>query len=182
MGHDDRPAGHRPEGRGRLSTPDLDSSGFARSGPDGTVAEEPRRVDKPWGYELIWAHTDLYVGKLLFVKAGEALSLQFHEEKDETLHLLEGRLRLEVGAGLDALAEQTLLEGQSIRIEPGTLHRITAETDCSILEASTPELDDVVRVQDRYGRAPGGSAGEPAEPTPETPADGASSVGGSEGA
>ena len=182
MGHDDRPAGDQREGRGRLSTPDLDSSGFARSGPDGTVAEDPRRVEKPWGYELIWAHTDLYVGKLLFVKAGEALSLQFHEEKDETLHLLEGRLRLEVGAGLDALTEQTLLEGQSIRIEPGTLHRITAETDCRILEASTAELDDVVRVQDRYGRAPGGSASDPAEPMPETPADGASSVGGSEGA
>jgi mannose-6-phosphate isomerase len=114
----------------------------------------PVRVEKPWGYELIWAHTELYVGKLLFVRAGEALSLQFHEEKDETLHLLEGRVRLEAGPGLDALRPVQLDEGMSIRIEPGTLHRIVAVSDCTFLEASTPELDDVVRVQDRYGRAP----------------------------
>ncbi len=157
MADEDHPDRGRPPARGGLSTPDLGSAGFVRS--EAGAASEPQRVDKPWGYEVIWAHTDLYVGKLLFVRAGEALSLQFHEEKDETLHLLDGTLRLEVGPGLDALTDCTLLEGQSIRIEPGTLHRITAETDCRILEASTPELDDVVRVQDRYGRAPDGSSG-----------------------
>jgi mannose-6-phosphate isomerase len=114
----------------------------------------PVRVEKPWGYELIWAHTALYVGKLLFVRAGEALSLQFHEEKDETLHLLSGRMRFEAGPGLEALRPLELEEGMSVRIEPGMLHRIVATTDCTFLEASTPELDDVVRVQDRYGRAP----------------------------
>ncbi len=116
----------------------------------------PIRVEKPWGYELIWAHTPLYVGKLLVVRAGESLSLQFHEEKDETLHLLSGSLRFEAGPGLEALVEVTLEEGMSVRIEPGMLHRMEALTDCRILEASTPELDDVIRVQDRYGRAPTG--------------------------
>ncbi len=88
------------------------------------------------------------------MRAGEALSLQFHEEKDETLHLLSGRMRFEAGPGLDALRPVPLEEGMSVRIEPGMLHRIVAITDCTFLEASTPELDDVVRVQDRYGRAP----------------------------
>jgi mannose-6-phosphate isomerase len=110
-------------------------------------------VEKPWGYELIWAHTALYVGKLLVVRAGESLSLQFHEEKDETLHLLSGSLRFEAGPGLEALVEVPLEEGTSVRIEPGMLHRMEALTDCRILEASTPELDDVIRVRDRYGRA-----------------------------
>ena len=152
---DQDPTSPQPRaGGGGRTTPDLASAGFVRSNPGASDPTRVRRVEKPWGYELIWAHTDLYVGKLLFVEAGEALSLQFHEEKDETLHLLEGKLRLEVGAGLDSLSRVTLVEGASVRIEPGTLHRITAETDCRILEASTPELDDVVRVQDRYGRAP----------------------------
>lgn len=130
--------------------------------PEGGRGEGPRpflptRVEKPWGHELIWAHTDLYVGKVLHIEAGEAFSLQFHEEKDETLHLLRGRVRLEAGPGLDALHEVVLEEGDSIRIQPGTMHRMEAVTDCDILEASTSELDDVVRVRDRYGRA--GSAG-----------------------
>jgi mannose-6-phosphate isomerase len=111
------------------------------------------RVEKPWGYELIWAHTGLYVGKLLFVRAGESLSLQFHEEKDETLHLLQGEILFEAGPGLDALRPVPLDAGMSVRIEPGMLHRMEARTDCTILEASTPELDDVIRVRDRYGRA-----------------------------
>ncbi len=120
----------------------------------------PIRVEKPWGYELLWAHTEVYVGKLLVVRAGESLSLQFHEEKDETLHLVSGRLLFEAGPGLDAMAPVTLEEGMSVRILPGMLHRMEALTDCRILEASTPELDDVVRVRDRYGRAPEGSSGE----------------------
>jgi mannose-6-phosphate isomerase len=119
----------------------------------------PVRVEKPWGYELLWAHTEYYVGKLLVVRAGESLSLQFHEEKDETLHLVSGRLIFEAGPGLEAMEPVVLEEGMSVRIEPGMLHRMEAVTDCRILEASTPELDDVVRVRDRYGRAPGGAGG-----------------------
>lgn len=112
----------------------------------------PRRIDKPWGYELIWAETDLYVGKLLHVHAGESLSLQFHEEKDETLFLLEGEVRMDLGAGVNSLERVPFEEGANLRIRPGTLHRIEAVTDATILEASTTELDDVVRIRDRYGR------------------------------
>lgn len=113
----------------------------------------PTRIDKPWGHELIWARTDRYVGKILHVKAGHALSVQYHERKDETLHLLRGRLRFWVGPSVEELEEVALREGESYRILPGTVHRMEAETDCDILEASTPELDDVVRLDDRYGRA-----------------------------
>jgi mannose-6-phosphate isomerase len=146
-------------GRRDLSQEALEKAGFVRADAESATVLDPRRVDKPWGHELIWAHTELYVGKLLVVNAGEALSLQFHEEKDETLHLLSGQLHLEVGPGLDALRDQPLNEGESIRLTPGTLHRIQALTDCQILEVSTPELDDVVRIQDRYGRAGGTRAG-----------------------
>jgi mannose-6-phosphate isomerase len=116
-------------------------------------AHAPRRVDKPWGHELIWAETEEYAGKLLHVKAGHALSLQYHERKDETLHLLRGELRFQVGASIDSLAAVELRAGQSIRLRPGTLHRMEAVTDVDILEASTAHLDDVVRLEDRYGRA-----------------------------
>lgn len=115
-----------------------------------TVA--PRRVEKPWGHELIWAETDIYVGKILHVKAGQALSLQYHEVKDETMHLLSGRMRLLIGPSADALETIELEEGQSIRIRPPTVHRVEAITDVDILEASTPHLGDVVRLEDRYGR------------------------------
>lgn len=131
----------------------LASAGFVRADAEAVEVLRPRRVDKPWGHELIWAHTEQYVGKLLVVNQGEALSLQFHEEKDETLHLLSGTLRLHLGPGVDSLREQPLHQGESIRLTPGTLHLIEAVTDCRILEASTPELDDVVRIRDRYGRA-----------------------------
>ena len=112
----------------------------------------PVRVEKPWGHELIWASTGEYVGKILHVEAGHALSLQYHERKDETIHLLRGRLTFEVGSSEDDLKEVALEEGQSFRIVPGTVHRMTAVTDVDILEASTAHLDDVVRIQDRYGR------------------------------
>ena len=134
---------------GRLAAPESELA--AR--PFKLDPQRPLRVEKPWGYELIWAHTELYVGKLLVVHAGEALSLQFHEEKDETLHLLSGTLRFEVGPGVEALEAVELEAGMSVRIEPGVLHRMEAVTECRILEASTPELDDVIRVEDRYGRA-----------------------------
>jgi mannose-6-phosphate isomerase len=112
----------------------------------------PRRVEKPWGHELIWAETDLYVGKILHVKAGHALSLQYHERKDETIHLLRGELRFQLGSSAEALETVSMREGDSIRIRPGTIHRMEAVTDFDILEASTPHLDDVVRLEDRYGR------------------------------
>jgi mannose-6-phosphate isomerase len=112
---------------------------------------EVRTVTKPWGHETIWAHTDRYVGKILHIKAGEALSVQYHERKDETVHLLRGELlyRVEIDG---ELRDVRLQQGESFRIVPGTVHQMEAVTDCDVLEASTPELDDVVRLSDRYGR------------------------------
>ena len=118
------------------------------------VLEEPRRVEKPWGYELIWAETGGYVGKILHVNAGEALSLQFHEVKDETIFLLSGRMLFQAGPSADELVDYPMVAGQKFRVRTGTVHRMIAETDCDILEASTPHLDDVVRLEDRYGRVP----------------------------
>ena len=116
-------------------------------------AFESRRVEKPWGYELIWAHTDDYVGKVLFVKAGESLSLQFHREKDESWLVQTGRAKLELGSAGDAvLAEDVVGAGASFRLRPGTVHRVSALEDTTILEVSTPYLEDVVRLEDRYGR------------------------------
>jgi len=112
---------------------------------------KPVRVEKPWGYELIWSHTDRYVGNILHVRNGHALSLQYHRAKDETIHLLSGRLELQTGTS-DALEKRLLQPGESFRITPGLRHRMTALEDCDVLEASTPELDDVVRLDDRYGR------------------------------
>lgn len=120
---------------------------------DQSGVREPRRVEKPWGHELIWAETSAYVGKILHVKEGHALSLQYHMRKDETIHLLRGRMRFQVGGAVDQLQDVDLEEGQSFRIVPGTVHRMIALTDVDILEASTPHLDDVVRLEDRYGRS-----------------------------
>jgi mannose-6-phosphate isomerase-like protein (cupin superfamily) len=114
---------------------------------------EVKKVEKPWGHELIWAHTDRYVGKVLHINAGESLSLQYHERKDETIHVLCGRMVFLVGETEGELREVELDEGMSFRVQPGTRHRMTAVSDCDLLEASTPELDDVVRLEDRYGRA-----------------------------
>jgi len=114
---------------------------------------EPRHVDKPWGWELIWAETDDYVGKLLFVRAGHSLSLQYHERKDESWLVREGRATLElgeVGGGLDTLE---IGPGDAFHFVPGTVHRVTAVEDTLVVEVSTPHLDDVVRLEDRYGRA-----------------------------
>jgi mannose-6-phosphate isomerase-like protein (cupin superfamily) len=112
-----------------------------------------RHVPKPWGHETIWAHTDRYVGKILHIKAGQALSVQYHERKDETVYLLRGEMKYWVQLPGDTeLRDQALSTGQSFRITPGTIHYMEAVTDCDVLEASTPELDDVVRIKDRYGR------------------------------
>jgi quercetin dioxygenase-like cupin family protein len=110
-----------------------------------------KRVPKPWGYEIIWAHTDRYVGKVLHIDAGQALSVQYHNHKDETVYLLKGEMKYWVKLG-NELEDVRLREGDAFRITPGTVHYMEAITDCDILEASTPELDDVVRLQDRYGR------------------------------
>jgi mannose-6-phosphate isomerase-like protein (cupin superfamily) len=114
---------------------------------------EPRRVDKPWGHELIWAETGDYVGKLLCVSAGEALSLQYHEVKEESWLVQSGTGRLELGtAGEDELTTIELGPGDSFHFVPHTIHRVTAETDLTIIEVSTPHLEDVVRLEDRYER------------------------------
>ena len=116
-------------------------------------AVEPRRVEKPWGYELIWAEADRYVGKILFVRAGESLSLQFHRTKDESWLVQSGRAKLELGSAGDAvLSVEVIAPGAAFHFRPGTVHRVTALEDTTILEVSTPELDDVVRLEDRYGR------------------------------
>jgi quercetin dioxygenase-like cupin family protein len=110
-----------------------------------------KRIAKPWGYEILWAHTDRYVGKVLHINAGQALSVQYHNHKDETVYLLKGEMKYWVKLG-DELEDVRLREGDAFRITPGTVHYMEAITDCDILEASTPELDDVVRLEDRYGR------------------------------
>lgn len=107
-----------------------------------------QRVDKPWGYELWWAVTDRYVGKIIFVAAGQALSLQYHNHKAESMYCLSGRGRLE----LDGV-EHVLEPGVAYDIATGMQHRLTADEDLTVVEVSTPELDDVVRLEDRYGRA-----------------------------
>ena len=130
----------------RLSSPNL--TGIEQ------FAFEPKRVEKPWGYELIWALTEEYVGKLLSVNAGHQLSLQFHKQKDESWYVLEGRAELEfAGAGEKAPSTEVVTAGAAFRITPGTVHRIRALEDTLVLEVSTPHLDDVVRLEDVYGRA-----------------------------
>jgi len=111
-----------------------------------------KTVVKPWGHELIWAHTDRYVGKILHVARGESLSLQYHRVKDETIMVLRGRLLFEHYHDGEAPVRTELGPREPFHIVPGTRHRMTALEDCDIIEVSTPELDDVVRLEDRYGR------------------------------
>ena len=116
------------------------------SGPVDVV-----RVPKPWGYEIIWARSERYVGKIIHISAGHALSVQYHNRKDETVYLLPGELTYWVREG-EEMRDMKLKVGDAFRITPGTIHYMEAVTDCDVLEASTPELDDVVRLSDRYGR------------------------------
>ena len=109
------------------------------------------RIEKPWGYELHWAKTDRYVGKVLHVQAGHALSLQYHDRKDETIYLYSGKMLFEIEQN-GVLTKRTMVPGESVHVMPGTVHRMTAIEDCDVMEVSTPELDDVVRLEDRYGR------------------------------
>jgi mannose-6-phosphate isomerase len=129
-----------------------------------TWTEQVRRVEKPWGHEEWFALVPgLFCGKALHIRAGQALSLQYHEVKEETVSVQSGRLLFEVGASEDALEAFELLPGEAVHLTPGTRHRMTAIEDTVVLEASTTQLDDVVRLEDRYGRA--------------APADGQSAVG-----
>jgi mannose-6-phosphate isomerase-like protein (cupin superfamily) len=110
------------------------------------------RVDKPWGYEIRWAITNRYLGKILHINRGEALSLQYHERKDETILVFKGAIRFESGGDEHRLGAVELRPGDSVHITPGTRHRMTALEDTDIFEVSTPEIEDVVRLEDRYGR------------------------------
>jgi len=112
----------------------------------------PRKVDKPWGWELVWAEAEEYVGKLLFVRAGESLSLQYHEAKDESWLVQDGRAQLELGEVGGELETFEISGGDAFRFRPRTVHRITAIDDTLVIEVSTSQLTDVVRLEDKYGR------------------------------
>ncbi len=117
------------------------------------MSEIPKRVEKPWGYELIWAHTDRYVGKILHVEAGQLLSLQYHNVKDESIYVLTGEIILRLKQG-ETMIERRVAQGEAFHIHPKLVHQFEAVVTSDLLEASTPELDDVVRLKDRYGRVP----------------------------
>lgn len=116
------------------------------------LKKQIQRIEKPWGYELVWAQTHQYVGKVLFVREGQALSLQYHQKKEETLFIESGKCLIETGPDQNSLSATEFNPGEVFHIPPGTLHRITALIDTRIFEVSTPELSDVVRLEDRYGR------------------------------
>ncbi len=117
------------------------------------ITDKIKRVEKPWGYELWWAMTDKYVGKILHINKGESLSYQYHEVKDETIYLHNGEMLLEIEEVGGNKEETVFKAGSAVRITPLTKHRMTAITDCDVLEASTPEVEDVIRLEDKYGRA-----------------------------
>ena len=124
------------------------------SDPAGPVTRaETTRVDKPWGYEIRWAITDRYLGKILHVNRGEALSLQYHEAKDECILVSRGSIDLDLDDGSGTLRTHRLVEGDTVHITPGRRHRMTAVEDADLFEVSTPEINDVVRLEDRYGRS-----------------------------
>ena len=118
----------------------------------GAGREKVVRVSKPWGHETIWAQSDRYVGKILHINAGQELSVQYHNKKDETVYLLSGEISYRVQNKAGVLDDVQLKVGESFRITPGTIHQMAALTDCDVLEVSTPELDDLVRLSDKYGR------------------------------
>ena len=132
-------------GRDHLTSPNL--------GGLDKFATEPTKVEKPWGHELIWVVADAYVGKLLVINKGQSLSLQFHNVKDEAWYVLAGRAQLELGGPGERMLDNDVIgPGESFHFPPGTVHRLTALEDTTIVEVSTPHLDDIVRLEDRYGR------------------------------
>ena len=120
---------------------------------EARVSVVPYKVEKPWGYELIWAKADRYVGKILHIEPGHVLSLQYHNKKDESIYVLSGEIILRIQEG-EALRERRVRAGEGFHIPPKQIHQFEAVTVTDLLEASTPELDDVVRLKDRYGRVP----------------------------
>jgi mannose-6-phosphate isomerase len=123
----------------------------ARRTGDLVSTDIPYRVAKPWGYEIIWAKADRYVGKILHIEPGHVLSLQYHNKKDESIYVLSGEIILRIQQG-ETLIERRVREGEAFHIPPKQIHQFEAVTVTDLLEASTPELDDVVRLKDRYGR------------------------------
>ena len=117
------------------------------------LIHQGERIDKPWGYEILWAKTKDYVGKVLFIKAGESLSLQYHRIKEETLFLESGECILETGPDENSLKQHIMTAGSVFHVAPGCLHRLQAKSECRFFEVSTPHLSDVVRLKDRYGRS-----------------------------
>jgi mannose-6-phosphate isomerase len=124
-----------------------------QAAPGPVSASGSSRVDKPWGYELRWAITDRYLGKVIHVDAGRKLSLQYHVQKDEAILVLRGELDLVLEDGEGELVTHRMGEGMSARVRPGRRHRFVAVTDVDLVEVSSPEIDDVVRLSDDYGRA-----------------------------
>ena len=120
--------------------------------PPPAEGDLPRRVDKPWGHEMIWAHTDRYVGKLLVINTGRRLSFQYHEAKDEWIHVLSGRLLLTLEDEAGVVADRELGAGEGAHVRVGRRHRYAAIETCTLIEVSTPELDDVIRLEDDFGR------------------------------
>src|SRR6266566_6253162 len=114
------------------------------------VSGIPYRVEKPWGYELIWAKADRYVGKILHSEAGHVLSLQYHNVKDETIYVQSGEIILRLGQGGDKLIERRMKPGESVHIFPKQIHQFEAVVTSDLLEVSTPEIDDVVRLKDLF--------------------------------
>ena len=110
-----------------------------------------KRVEKPWGYELWWAVTDRYVGKVIHINKGHALSLQYHNQKDEVIHVWSGKILFEIDVN-GTLEAREMLPGESVHVTPPTIHRMTAIEDSDVFEVSTADTDDVVRLEDRYGR------------------------------
>jgi mannose-6-phosphate isomerase len=117
-----------------------------------TEADAPRRVDKPWGHELIWVLTDRYCGKVIVIETGRRLSLQYHERKDESIYVLSGRLRLHLEDDAGTMTVRELGPGDSARVPVGRRHRFEAAERVELIEVSTPEVDDVIRVEDDFGR------------------------------
>ncbi|MFC1957549.1 cupin [Chloroflexota bacterium] len=115
--------------------------------------ELPRKTEKPWGFELLFAHTPKYVGKLIFVKKGHRLSFQYHKQKDESMYFYQGKALIEIEGDDGKLVQSVAEPGYALRLPPGTKHRVAALEDTTLFEVSTPELEDVVRLEDDYGRA-----------------------------
>jgi mannose-6-phosphate isomerase len=124
---------------------------LAASGP--ISAAGAGRVDKPWGYELRWAVTERYAGKLIHIEAGHLLSLQYHVQKDESIHVISGVMDLQLESNSGEVETHRLTAGMSAHIRPGRKHRFIAVENTDLLEVSSPEIDDVVRIEDSYGRA-----------------------------